>query len=261
MADESLRMPSSTFHAVLYLGEGAARTVSLPESVGIPTIAADWAEDDDGLVISLDFPSGKLHATFAEGEVDAAKLTAYHFHHADGETNQFSPWPDETTEQVVRWIGLLAVDLLDCMPSLEEDLDEAADWYESGLRVFALNDQPEILELITVEVPGELLTLPWLGSGHWDIPHMEGENHPVELVWNPEHSTPNTRIARVWTDPETDEPRSEAEHGVDWEAVGLPEGEVLQWLEVMYLNHHASPHIRGLLWEAAIARIAGLDRS
>ena len=106
---------------------------------------------------------------------------------------------------------------------------------------------------------GELFVLPWLGSGHVDHGHIDGENHPIELLWNPEHDTPDTTIATCWLDPVTEQPRSKAEPGVDWTAVGLPQNEVLQWLEGEYLNDHVIGDPALLILHAALDRVAGLD--
>jgi hypothetical protein len=79
------------------------------------------------------------------------------------------------------------------------------------------------------------------------------------LLWNADHITADTPIASAWTDPDTGNPRAKAEPGVDWTAVGLPEDEVLSWLEGLYLNHHVIADPASLIVRAALDRIAGID--
>ena len=47
--------------------------------------------------------------------------------------------------------------------------------------------------------------------------------------------------------------------GIDWQAVGLPEDEVLSWLEGTYLNEHVIPDAATALVQAALERMGGLD--
>ena len=114
------------------------------------------------------------------------------------------------------------------------------------------------LEIIEVELEGELMLLPWLGSGTVDHEHIDGDDHPIELLWDPFGGEPSIRIARAWLDARTDQPRTAAEPGVDWNAVGLSAAEVLSWLEGVYLNHHVLAHPAHVIMRAALERIAGL---
>ena len=114
---------------------------------------------------------------------------------------------------------------------VQADAEDAAEWHAAGLSVFARETGPVPLEIIEVELEGEFMLLPWLGSGSVEHNHIEGENHPIELLWDPHGDAPSIRIARAWLDQRSGKPRTVAEPGVDWDAVGMPAPEVLGWLE------------------------------
>ena len=147
------------------------------------------------------------------------------------------------------------------MPELMEDIEEAAAWHEEGYPLYVCETEPAQLDLIEVEIEGEILTLPWLGSGSVSQDHVDGENHPIALLWNPvDGAIPDRTIARAWLDPISGDPVTSAETGVDWSAVGLEREEVLPWLEGIYLNHHITPDAEIELVHAVLERMGGLDR-
>jgi hypothetical protein len=118
--------------------------------------------------------------------------------------------------------------------------------------------EPVPLEIVEVEVEGDLLMLPWLGAGHVDHSHFDGPDQRIALLWNPDHEPADHAIARAWLDAETGQPASAAEPGIDWAAVGLTEAEVLSWFDGFYLNHQVIADPGDLLRTAALGRIAGL---
>jgi len=255
VADMSLRLPNSSFRAVLNLGGGAASTLELPSRFGIPELDMEWEEDarTSGLYISV--PDGQLHLSASEEGIQ------YHFHGDDGEHRDSSPWPGRDTTRLIAWASALTSAVHALMPTLLEDIEEAAAWHEAGYTLYVCSTEPAQLDLLEVEIEGEILTLPWLGAGTVDQEHVEGENHPVELLWSPtEDEDPRTPIARAWLDPSGD-PATAALPGVDWLAVGLPVDEVLSWLEGTYLNNHVIPDAATALVQAALERMGGLDSS
>ena len=142
-----------------------------------------------------------------------------------------------------------------------DDIAQAAAWHDAGFDLYICEvAEPVQLDLLEIEVEGELLTLPWLGAGSVNHDHIEGENHPIALLWGAGESELDQPIAEAWTDPSTGSPRSTALRGVDWNVVGLPAEEVLPWLEGIYLNHHVIPDAEGTLLDAVLQRLGGLDR-
>ena len=137
--------------------------------------------------------------------------------------------------------------------------EDAAEWHAAGLSVFARETGPVPLEIIEVELEGELMLLPWLGSGSVEHNHIDGDNHPIELLWDVQGDAPSIRIARAWLDPRNGKPRTVAEPGIDWDAVGMPASEVLGWLEGVYLNHHVIAHPAEVIMRAALERLAGIS--
>ena len=253
MADMSLRLPNTRFRAVLNLGDSPASTIALPRRFADPELDMEWEEDDLATALYVSFPSGQLHLAMSSEGIQ------YHFHGKSGEHREKSPWPAKDTTVLLDWASALIETVQELMPALLEDIEEAASWHEAGYSIYVCSTEPAQLELLEVEIEGEILTLPWLGSGSVSQEHVDGDNHPVELLWSPggeEH--PGTPIARAWLEP-MDEPATAAFPGIDWDAVGLPEDEVLSWLEGTYLNQHVIPDATTALVQSALERMGGLD--
>lgn len=253
MADMSLRLPNTRFRAVLNLGDSPASTIALPRRFADPELDMEWEEDDLATALYVSFPSGQLHLAMSSEGIQ------YHFHGKSGEHREKSPWPAKDTTVLLDWASALIETVQELMPALLEDIEEAASWHEAGYSIYVCSTEPAQLELLEVEIEGEILTLPWLGSGSVSQEHVDGDNHPVELLWSPggeEH--PGTPIARAWLEP-MDEPATAAFPGIDWDSVGLPEDEVLSWLEGTYLNQHVIPDAATALVQSALERMGGLD--
>lgn len=253
MADHSLRLPSSTFRAVLNLGDRRASKLPLPAGFAKPVLDAEWDEDTKTTNVFADFIDGELHLECTDAGVE------FHFHTGDGDSSEASPWPKAPTATLLEWAVLLAVEVHQLMPDLDDDVEEAAAWQEDGLPIYVCETEPISLELLEVEIEGEMLTLPWLGSGLVSNEHTDGENHPIVLLWNPAGDEPDRPIARAWLDPETGEPVAEMVPDVDWNAVGLPGDEVIGWLEGIYLNHHVLADPASEIMRAALERMGGVD--
>jgi hypothetical protein len=268
VADETLRLPNTIFRAVFDLGDKRAAKIALPTALANPELYAEWLEDEHVVALYVEFEHGQLHVDCSSSGVE------YHFHDRVGESSQTSPWPAAETAVLVEWASMLASEFFARMPDLIEDIEEAAAWQEAGFPLYVCETDPAFLDLLEVEIEGEILTLPWLGSGQVSQEHLEGDNHPVALLWNPvqaspdqsdlgqsrsDQASPGLAIATARLDPETGEPVTAAEPGVDWDAVGLPADEVLAWLEGTYLNNHISPDPESAIIHAALLRMGGLD--
>lgn len=258
MTDPTLRMPDTVFRAVLDLGDLPLELPALPTRFRNPELSADWFvggedgnEEGDLAVFSVGFEGGQLHL-----EVDDDGVQ-HHFHGADGEESDNSPWPKRETRDLLAWALALVKHTLPLLEDLTEDAEEAADWHHAGLRVYARDYGAVPLEIVDVAIPGEQMMLPWLGSGRTDHLHADDEERSLLLTWNPDQADPETPIVRAWLDVETGEPASEAVLGVDWVAVGLPEEEVRAWFEAFYLNHEVLGDPAELIMRAALNRIAG----
>lgn len=255
MTDLSLRMPNTRLRAVLNLGTKHASSLILPTHLSSPELYADWDDDAQLSDLHIEFDTGQLHIETTTGEV------SHHFHTETGEQRSSSPWPSADTDALLRWATTLASDLHALVPGLLDDITQAAAWHDSGFDLYICEvDEPAQLDLIEIEVEGELMTLPWLGAGSVTHDHIDGENHPIALAWGPGESDPDQAIAHAWTDPGTGAPRSRALPGVDWNLIGLPSDEVLPWLEGIYLNHHMIPDAEGTLLNAVLRRLGGLDQ-
>ena len=252
MTDPTLRLPSQRFRAVLDLGEGVGTLPPLPRSLGRPELDADFDDESNTLTLFLHFPTGQLHVDVTEDRFD------HHFHSARGNDIDRSPWKREPTAALLEWAQRFAQQALPVIPDLLADAEDAAEWYTAGLSVYARDTGPVPLEIIEVEIEGELMLLPWLGSGTVAHEHIDGDDHPIELLWDPRGGEPSIRIARAWLDPRTDQPRTLAEPGVNWNEVGLSDSEVLAWLEGVYLNNHVLAHPAQVIVQAALERLAGL---
>lgn len=248
----SLRLPNSRFRAVLNLGTRPASTITLPRRFADPELDMEWEEDNLATALYISYPSGQLHLAMTGEDIE------YHFHGRNGEHREKSPWPVKDTTVLLAWASALVSSVQELMPELLEDIEEAASWHEAGYSIYVCSTEPTQLELLEVEIEGEILTLPWLGSGSVDQEHVEGDNHPVELLWSPTDAEAGMPIARAWLD-SMDEPATAALPGVDWEAVGLPADEVLSWLEGTYLNQHVIPDAATALVQAVLERMGGLD--
>jgi len=254
MTDLSLRLPNTRLRAVLNLGTKRAATVRLPARFAQPELFADWDDDESISALYIEYVDGQLHL-----ESDA-RGAQHHFHGGEGQHLDSSPWPTAPTAVLVEWARLLATDFHALMPDLLEDITQAAAWHDEGFDLYICEvEEPTQLDLVEVEVEGELMTLPWLGAGTVSNDHIDGENHPIALLWSPDDSDPDRPIAEAWLDPATEQPRSQAIDGVDWDEIGLAADEVLPWLEGIYLNHHVIPDAEGTLLTAALHRLGGLD--
>lgn len=254
MTDLSLRLPNTRLRAVLNLGSKRASERSLPPRLGNPELFADWDDDEKVSALYVEFEDGQLHLESTEHGVE------HHFHSGDGDHRQSSPWPKDETQQLLEWATLLAADFHALMPELLDDISQAAAWHDEGYDLYVCEvEEPVQLDLLEIEVEGELMTLPWLGAGTISHDHIEGENHPIALLWTADDSDPDRPIAEAWLDPRTELPRSKALPGVDWTEIGMPAEEVLPWLEGIYLNHHVIPDAEGTLLSAVLERLGGLD--
>jgi hypothetical protein len=266
VTDPTLRMPDTVFRAVLDLGDLPLEAPPLPTRFRNPELNADWFEageeggDDleDVAVFSVGFEDGQLHLESTADGVD------HHFHRADGEETDDSPWPKRETRDLVAWALALVKHTLPLLEDLMDDAEEAADWHHEGLRVYARDFGAVPLEIVDVAIPGEQMMLPWLGSGHTDHLHVDDEDRSLLLTWDPNEADADTDadagtpIVRAWLNPVTGEPTSEAVAGVDWVAVGLPAEEARAWFESFYLNHEVLGDPAELIIRAALNRIAGL---
>ena len=254
MTDLSLRLPNSRLRAVLNLGPKRAAAITLPPRFSNPELYTEWDPDDGLSALFVDLEDGQLHLETRGDSVN------FHFHDDAGEETDRSPWPVDDTAVLVGWASLLLGDLHALQPGLFDDITDAAAWHEEGYDLYVCEvEEPVQLDLLEIEVEGELMTLPWLGAGSVSNDHIEGDGHPVALYWGPGESEPDIPIAEAWLPDDSEEPKSRAVPGVDWVAVGLPEDEVLEWFASIYLNHHVIPVAEGTLLEAVLRRLGGLD--
>jgi len=253
VTDDTLRLPTSVFRAVLNLGPKRAAGMRLPTSLSTPDVDAEWDEETSTTAVSVDYDDGQLHLDVSEQGVEV------HFHDGDGEVVGESPWSPADTPALMTWALAFAEDVHALMPGLEEDAAEAAAWHEEGFGIYVCETEPAALDLLEIEIEGEILTLPWLGAGRVDQQHVDGDDHPIELLWTPGEGDPDRPIAKAWYDADADEPRSAPIPGTDWQRVGLPAEEVLPWLEGVYLNHHIIEDPETAVFLAALERIGGLD--
>ncbi|WP_213816858.1 hypothetical protein [Glaciihabitans sp. dw_435] len=254
MTDPTLRLPTSTFRVVLDLGVLPLVAPTLADRFRQPELGIDFdgESEADRAAIFIEFPDGQLHLEIVDAEVE------YHFHDALGEGDGSSPWDDEETENLINWAMAFAAHLAPLLPDLVADVEEAADWFDQGLPIYAAQVEPVPLQLIEVQLEGDLLMLPWLGAGTVDHEHIDAPGDPIALLWSATEEGSTTPIARAWSDGITTTPLAEAEPGVNWDAVGLPEAEVLDWLSSLYINDNVIPDPRVTIMQAALLRIAGL---
>lgn len=254
MTDASLRLPNTRLRAVLNLGQKRAAAVRLPARFSDPELFADWDPEENLSSLFVSFEDGEMHLESRGDGVDS------HFHDPYGNETDRSPWPAVDTTLLLQWASLLLADFHALLPGLFDDITDAAAWHEAGVDLYVCEvDGPVQLDLVEVEVEGELMTLPWLGAGTVSNDHVDGDGHPVALYWGEGDREPDVAIAEARLDPETEEPVMRAIQDVDWAAVGLPEDEVLEWFASIYLNHHVIPAAEGTLLEAVLRRLGGLD--
>lgn len=255
MTDPTLRLPNTIFHAVLDLGIVPIAAPPLPQRFEYPIFDVDWDDEGKNAIVSIEFDDGQLH-----WEV-TAESTEYHFHVGDGDATDRSPWPKAETSALIAWAKPLAVHVTGLLPALLDDIESAAEWHSTGLTVYARDFGAVPLEIVSVEIEGEQMMLPWLGSGNVSNEHEDGANHPIVLLWNPaDAAEPNVPIAHAWLDPKSGEPKSRAVRGIRWSEVGLTRTDVLDWLEGLYLNHHLIADPLQLIMQGTLERIAGLDQ-
>jgi hypothetical protein len=255
VTDPTLRLPNSLFVAVLDLGPLPLSLPALPFVLSEPLLDAEWDEENEVAALYLDFESGQIHFEATSDGID------FHYHTAVGDSSLDSPWSNSDTLAVIDWGTQLLTYLLPRLQQLLSDVEQAASWHHAGLTVYARDFGPVPLELIEVEMEGQLFMLPWLGAGHTNHEHIEeASDHRIALLWSPdENEEPDQKIAEAWLDPRTEEPKAKAVRGVDWAAVGLPKDEVLLWLEGLFLNNHIISDPAQQILDAALARMAGLD--
>jgi hypothetical protein len=253
VTDPTLRLPNSRLRAVLNLGPKRAASISLPVVLADPELIADWDEEGSASSLLVAYQSGELHIELVDGVVH------HHFHLKNGKESDRSPWSRTDTEVLLRWATALGLDFHEIAAELVLDVSDAAGWLDEGFDLYICQvEKPVHLDLIEVDVEGEVLTLPWLGAGSVDHDHIEGDDHPIALLWSPDGSEPDRAIAEARVNPRNGTPITTALPGVDWAAVGLPRGEVLSWLEGIYFNHHLKPDAEGVLLSAALRRMGGL---
>jgi len=248
------RLPSSTLQVVLNLGEKRASRLALPRGFEQPELDAEWDEDAKVTIVSVAYEQGQIHLDASDTGIDL------HYHGRHGEPTDVSPFGRSAAPAILEWASAFASDVHGLMPGLEQSAAEAAAWHEAGYSLYVCETDPAQLDLIDVQIEGEILMLPWLGAGSVDHQHADGDNHPIELLWTPDDAEPQTPIARAWLDPRTEDPRSAGIPGTDWARVGLSEPEALSWLESLYLNHHVIEDPAMAVFFAALERIAGLDK-
>lgn len=239
---------------VLNLGPKRAASLPLPRGLEEPEVDAEFDDETQSTTVSVSYERGQLHLDVTADGVE------HHYHRANGEHSDVSPFAPAQTEPLLAWATAFAEDVHALMPKLQDDASEAAAWHDAGYTIYVCETDPAQLDLLEVEIEGEILVLPWLGAGAVDQDHTEGDNHPIELLWAASESSEPRAIARAWLDPRTGEPASAGIPGVDWTEIGLPENEALAWLEDVYLNHHVIEDPAMSVFFAALERIAGLDK-
>ncbi|MBX3100699.1 MAG: hypothetical protein KF761_14120 [Salinibacterium sp.] len=254
MTDPELRLPSSTLRAVLSLGGKRAATIELPPTLNDPELAIDLDEESGAISLFVAYETGELHCELHDD------VAHHHFHLNNGKESDRSPWSGSDTETVVQWATLLMRDFQAISSELLTDVTDAAAWHDEGFDLYVCQvEGPIALDLLEVTVEGDVLTLPWLGAGRVDHDHIDGDGHPIALLWSADDSDPTRPIAEARLDLRSEDIRTKALPGVDWDEVGLPRQEVLDWLEGIYFNHHVKSDAEGLLLSAALRRMGGID--
>lgn len=253
MIDPELRLPNTHFRAVFNLGGGDS-FLTPPANLPDLDLTLELGEDEQMLWVYAQFEAGALHIGYSgEGPIEL------HFHRGDGPPTERGLWGRAVTASVIEWMTALTLRVYALMPDHYGDVLEAAAWHDEGYPIYVCESDPADLDLIEVELEGEMMTLPWLGSGSVDHNHIEGDHHPIELLWNAHGLEPDVPIARAWLNPGTDEPNAVGLPGVNWVEVGLTERDTVDWLEGIYLNHHVIADPVDTLFDAVLRRIGGLD--
>ena len=251
--DDRPRLPPSTLRVVLNLGPKRASRMPLPQGFEHPEIDAEWDEESQATAITVEYERGQLHLDVSADGVEI------HYHRANGDHTDISPFGRQQA-QVLEWATAFAEDVHALMPGLENDAADAAAWHDAGYTLYVCETEPAQLDLLDVQIEGEILVLPWLGAGTVTQDHAEGDNHPIELLWTKAEGAIAVPIARAWLNPRTEQPASSGLPGIDWTDVGLPENEALAWLEDVYLNHHYIEDPATSVFFAALERVGGLDQ-
>jgi len=252
VTDDRLRLPTARLRVVLNLGQKHAARLPLPRALAHPELDAEYDDEMKSTAVSVEYARGQLHLDVGDDGIE------YHFHNMRGETSDRSPFAKADTGPLLEWALAFAADVHALMPELEEDAGEAAAWHEAGYTIYVCETDPAQLDLLEIDIEGAILTLPWLGSGSVDQHHIEGANHPIELLWGPQ-GEPDRPIARAWLDPRSGQPVCAGVSGVNWNEVGEPESEVLTWLEGVYLNNHVIEDPTSAVFIAALERLGGVD--
>ena len=268
VTDMSLRLPTTRFRAVFALGNRPAAALPVPTLLGKPNLYGEFDDETGQSTLYVGFGTGQIHL-----ESDGSNL-AFHYHDAAGDDTDVSPWNTADTAMLVQWSTQLLQDFHRLLPELLDDVDDAAAWHDVGLDLWVCEvEEPAKLDLIEVDIEGELLTLPWLGAGHVEHDHVDesvfgardgsvdgDREHPIALLWAADpNSSPDRAIAEAWLTPGTEQPVTRALPGIDWEAIGWPADEVLAWLEGIYLNHHVLPDPAGTILTGVLERLGGID--
>jgi hypothetical protein len=268
VTDMSLRLPTTRFRAVFALGPRPAAALPVPTTLGKPNLYGEFDDETGQSTLYVGFGTGQIHL-----ESDGTGI-AFHYHDVSGDDTDVSPWNPGDTRALVAWSSQLLTDFHRLLPEVLDDVDDAAAWHDAGFDLWVCEvEEPTKLDLIEVDIEGELLTLPWLGAGHVEHDHVEesprgarddsaddDREHPIALLWAADpDAEPDRAIAEAWLRPGTEQPVTRALPGVDWEAVGWPADEVLSWLEGIYLNHHVLPDPAGTILTGVLERLGGID--
>lgn len=217
MTDLSLRLPNRRLRAVLNLGPKNAAKLTLPERFAAVDLFVDWDDADELNTLIVTVDDGQVHFELHDGQIE------HHYHHLGGGDTTVSPWPADETELLLTWAGQIGADFQLLMPRILDDIAEAAAWHDEGYDLYVCEvEEPTQLDLIEVEVEGELMTLPWLGAGTVTHEHIEGEDHPIALLWTPLTAEPDQPIAEAWLDSVTELPRTKALPGSTGPRSGCP---------------------------------------
>lgn len=193
------------------------------------------------------FNLGQLHLTV--GQRSAVSVTF--FGTSDPE---LSPWAqDETVEVVTFAVRLVA--RLRRISTLPSSVAKAVDWFEHGHPIYVPETGPTNLQVIDVEVPGQLMMLPWLGAGHVDYRCNEAVR---ELVWGAWAKIPSTVIARA-RDDEDGRSTVVAADDADWDAVGCDPVAAARWFAAVHDNHAPGRSPAEQIMQRTLERVTGLS--
>ena len=154
MNNDLPRLPASTLQVVLNLGDKTASRLPLPTGYDKPELDAEWDEESRITSVSVSYPRGQVHLDVADDGLE------FHYHLANGDSTDVSPFPRAQAAAMLDWATAFATDVHGIMPGLEEDAAEAAAWHEAGFSLYVCETEPAQLDLIDVEIEGEILMLP-----------------------------------------------------------------------------------------------------